>query len=152
MSKKYKPQLSESDISARRSALKLQYQNNTQVKKEKFEKEKEYISDKLIEMVDMTLSSIDKETAPQQLADMLKTGDKEWKKFCAIQRVRKISVPIDMYMSTMVANLVQKQILTVPEEQKEGEQNFELNKENEKSEIDNIPQDMVENIEVKGGE
>lgn len=121
--KKYKARPAASDIEMWKEAKRSNLEQNKKVNEERFEKEKEYVNNKLIEMVDATLSVIDKETTPQQLDDMLRMGDKEWKKFCAIQRTRKIKVPIQMYTQTMIANLINKGILTNGQEVKDGDVN-----------------------------
>lgn len=121
--KKYKARPTANDVKVWREAKESNLEQNKKVNEEKFEKEKEYINNKLIEMVDATLSVIDKETTPQQLDDMLRMGDKEWKKFCAIQRTRKIKVPIEMYTQTMIANLINKGILTNGQEVKDESAN-----------------------------
>lgn len=122
--KKYKARPTANDVKVWREAKESSLEQNKKVNEEKFEKEKEYINNKLIEMVDTTLSVIDKETTPQQLDDMLRTGDKEWN---------------EMYTQTMIANLINKGILTNGQEVKDET-------------VENIPQDVVEDVKVEDGE
>ena len=151
--KKFKARPSSADIDVIRSRQEKVIEDRKKIIDQKFEEKKVYYNNKLIEMVEATLSSVDKETTPQQLANMLKIGDKEWKSICATGRkTNKIRVPITLYMETMIANLTQRKILTIPGEQEEGEAKaFILTnplKENEEQD-NNIPQDMVEDNNVK---
>lgn len=152
--KKFKARPSSADIDVIRGRQKELIEDRKKIIDQKFEEKKVYYTNKLTEMVDAALSTIDKETTPQQLADMLKIGDKEWKSLCAIGRkTNKISVPIDLYMQTMMTNLIQRKILTVSEEQgADGEaKEFVLTdplKENEEQDS-NIPQGMVEDNSVE---
>lgn len=151
--KKFKARPSSADIDVVRGRQKELIEDRKKIIDQKFEEKKVYYTNKLTEIVDATLSTIDKETTPQQLADMLKIGDKEWKSLCAIGRkTNKISVPIDLYMQTMMTNLIQRKILTIPGAQEEGEAKaFVLTdplKENEEQDS-NIPQDMVEDNSVE---
>jgi hypothetical protein len=148
--KKFKARPSSTDVDMMREKTQQLIKNRKEVIDQKFEEKKVYYTNKLTEMVDATLSTIDKETTPQQLADILKIGDKEWKSLCATGRkTNKISVPIDLYMQTMMTNLIQRKILTVSGEQgADGEAKaFVLDdplKENEEP-GNNIPQNEIEN-------
>jgi hypothetical protein len=151
--KKFKARPSSADIDVIRGKQKESIEDRKKVIDQKFEEKKAYYNNKLIEMVEVTLSSVDEETTPQQLADMLKIGDKEWKSLCATGRkTNKIRVPITLYMETMIANLTQRKILTIPEAQERGEaETFVLTdplKENEEQD-NNIPQDVVEDNNIK---
>lgn len=78
----------------------------------RFEEDKKYYSEKLQSMVSDTLSVIDGNTTAEELANLLKIGDKEWKSICSRARAtRKLSIPIDWYMQTMVYELQTKKLL-----------------------------------------
>jgi hypothetical protein len=88
--------------------------NRNEFLKKKFASDKAYYDGKLESMVMSTLSVIDRDTTPDQLQNILKVADKEWKGICsrARQTNKHISLHTQALLQMVIYNLQKRNVLS----------------------------------------
>lgn len=92
------------DYEAKRAALKQLIENRNKVRQAKFEIERAHYNKVLEDMINLTLSVIDKDTTQEQIKDIVKIGNKEWLAICA--RVRQTNKVIKLNINAYLVNIL----------------------------------------------